>query len=73
MLGVDKSTLTFPPAFDLGRRNLLSEEDLDREAEFFQNLDIAREETVAELREFHARRLLRNDHVAKADRLRRRA
>jgi len=73
MLGVDKSTLTFPPAFDLGRRNLLSEEDLDREAEFFQNLDIAREETVAELREFHARRLLRNDHVAKTDRLRRRA
>jgi len=72
MLGVDKSTLTFPPAFDLGRRNLASEEDLDREAEFFQNLEIAREETVAELRQFHARRL-RNDHVAKADGLHRRA
>jgi len=70
MLGIDKSTLKFPPAFDLGRRNLASEEDLDREAEFFQNLEIAREQTVAELREFHARRL-RN--VAKTDGLRRRA
>jgi len=53
-LGVDQSTLIFPAGTEVEIEVAkVSDEDLDQEAEFFQNLEIAQEETVAKMRELH--------------------
>jgi len=55
-LGVDQSTLIFPAQAGVAMEievAKVSDEDLDKEAEFFQNLQIAQEETVAKVRELH--------------------
>merc|ERR550534_1153778 len=54
MLGVDQNTLIFPAGAEVEIEVAkVSDEDLDKEAEFFQNLEIAQEETVAKVRELH--------------------